>query len=93
MTLIYSEQKIHLKDDAPLRFLNDAFPDGVPVKSLNSYLSLNGTDCYEFNPDVLPQGWCLDLLGRAIVSNPYCYIQYYGLYSYGIVPIPLEWCQ
>lgn len=79
---------ITLTPTSPLCFLNDAFPDGVPVAG--SLLSLNGQDCYVFNPDSLPDHAILQRLGQAIVDDD---LLAYGFSRYHIIPLPLEWVQ
>ncbi|HEY9657578.1 MAG TPA: hypothetical protein V6C65_03875 [Allocoleopsis sp.] len=79
---------ITLASTSPLYFLNDAFPQGVPVS--RSLLSLNGKDCYVFNPDFLPDHSILQRLGQAIVDDD---LLAYGFSRYHIIPLPLEWVQ
>lgn len=79
---------ITLRPDTPLSFLNDHFPQGIPVSS--SLVSINGIDCFEFRPEFLPTDDCKERIGKAIVSSRYSQLLLYGLCRYGTVLIPCE---
>lgn len=82
---------VRLLPIVPLAFLNESFPNGVPVSSI--LISLDGHECYEFNPNELPDDELKTAIAQVITSDDYPLHLLFGLLNYGTVMIPLEWCE
>lgn len=81
------ERKILLRTDTPLYLMNQAFPDGVPVKPY--LLSLDGQEFYEFCPSKIPSE-------RALIDLAHCLTQcpesvHYAFARHHVIAIPCEW--
>lgn len=82
---------IKLLKIAPLGILNEIFPAGVPVAP--TCISIDGWECYEFDPKILQEEQDRAIVDAAVASDDYPLILCLGLLKYGSVAIPLEWCE
>ncbi|HEY9696771.1 MAG TPA: hypothetical protein V6D10_05880 [Trichocoleus sp.] len=82
---------VRLLPVVPLAFLNEVYPDGVPVSPC--LISLDGRDCYEFSPNAVPDETVKTMLAQSISSDAYPLHLLMGLLNYGTVMIPIEWTE